>query len=167
MYAPQDLPAQKTSSVDGYALRRKQSPFHCSSYVADGLFNFLDTDQPGTYKVITSETHSISDVLPEGTVYRINTGGPLPAGTDAVIMVECTRLVSSVKDDNGDDIEEHEVEILESASLDENVRQPGSDVKQGELVLQKGEILRSAGGELGTLAFIGRKEVRCIILNGE
>jgi len=135
--------------------------------VADSLLECLDTDQPGTYKVITSETHSISDVLPEGTVYRINTGGPLPAGTDAIMMVEHTRLVSSVKDDNGDDIEEHEVEILEPALLGENVRQPGSDVKQGELVLQKGEILRSAGGELGTLAFIGRKEVWRIVLNKE
>jgi len=83
------------------------------------------------------------------------------------MMVEHTRLVSSVKDDNGDDIEEHEVEILEPALLGENVRQPGSDVKQGELVLQKGEILRSAGGELGTLAFIGRKEVWRIVLNKE
>jgi gephyrin len=76
-----------------------------------------------------------------------------------VIMVEDTCLSATVKDAEGRDIEEKEVETLVQMPSGENVRAPGSDVKQGDLVLQRGGIIRSAGGEIGTLAFVGRKEV--------
>ena len=84
----------------------------------------------------------------------------MPVDTDAVIMVEDTRLVSTAKDEDGNDAEELEVETLISVPTGENVRQPGSDVKEGELVLSKGSLLRSTGGEIGTLAFVGRTRVR-------
>ena len=74
-------------------------------------------------------------------------------------MVEDTRLVSTFKDGNGKDGEERQVETLAQIPPGENVRLPGSDVKKGDLVLQKGEIITSVGGEIGTLAFVGRKEV--------
>lgn len=119
----------------------------------------LASDKPGIYKVVTSSTHKLSDVLPEGTIYRINTGGPLPAGTDTVIMVEDTRLVSSIKDEDGEDLEEAEVETLVEIPVGENVRAPGSDVRKGDLALQKGQIIHGTGGEIGTLVFVGRKEV--------
>ena len=115
----------------------------------------------GVYKVVSSATHNTRDPLPDGIIYRINTGGPLPAGTDTVIMVEDTKLVTAIKDEDGQDTEELEVETLVEVPEGENVRQPGSDVKQGDLVLQKGELLRSTGGEIGTLAFVGRSEVMC------
>jgi gephyrin len=112
------------------------------------------------YKVVTSKTHALSTLLPPGSIYRINTGNPLPAGTDTVIMVEDTHLISTMKDPDGIvDGEENEVEILAQVPTGENVRAPGSDVRQGDLVLQKGERIRSSGGEIGTLAFVGRKEV--------
>ncbi|KAJ7034160.1 MoaB/Mog domain-containing protein [Mycena alexandri] len=139
VYAPQNVPPTSTTSVDGYALR--------------------STDPAGIYKVLTSQNHSVGTPLPAGSIYRINTGGPLPAGTDTVIMVEDTHLVSTFKDANGVDGEEKEVECLVQVPARENVRSPGSDVKRGDLVLQKGDILLSEGGEIGTLAFVGRKEV--------
>lgn len=83
----------------------------------------------------------------------------MPAGADTVIMVEDTRLVSTFKDANGKDGEEKQVETLAQIPTGENVRLPGSDVKIGDLVLQKGEVITSIGGEIGTLAFVGRKEV--------
>lgn len=73
-------------------------------------------------------------------------------------MVEDTRLVATLKDSNDEDIDEKEVETLVQVPAGENVREPGSDVKKGELVLQKGERIHTAGGEIGTLAFVGRKE---------
>ncbi|KAF6748996.1 molybdenum cofactor biosynthesis protein [Ephemerocybe angulata] len=143
IYAPQDAPLTSTTSVDGYALR--------------------STDPPGVYKVVTSSTHKIADPLPEGTIYRINTGGPLPAGTDTVIMVEDTKLVSTftAEDAPSSDLvgEEKEVETLAQIPQGENVRKPGSDVRKGDLVLKKGERLLSGGGEVGSLAFVGRTEV--------
>ncbi|KAF5388108.1 hypothetical protein D9615_000748 [Tricholomella constricta] len=140
VYAPQDAPLTSTTSVDGYALR--------------------STDPPGIYKVLTSQTHALSNEIPSGSVYRINTGGPLPAGADTIIMVEDTRLVSM--HDNAESPlngEEKEIETLAQVPVGDNVRAAGSDVRKGDLVLQKGEMIRSSGGEVGTLAFVGRKEV--------
>jgi gephyrin len=109
------------------------------------------TDAPKTYKVTTRNKPS---PLPADTIYRINTGAPLPLGTDSVIMVEDTRLVSSHSDG-----EEHEVETLAQVTIAENVRAIGSDVRRGELVMRKGEIISAKGGEIGTLVFVGRTEV--------
>lgn len=80
----------------------------------------------------------------------------MPAGADTVIMVEDTRVVSTYEDGSG---EEKEVETLALVPVGENVRNPGSDVKQGDLVLASGDRILSGGGEIGTLAFVGRKQV--------
>jgi gephyrin len=109
---------------------------------------------PGKYKVVTPATHQIYLPLPEGCVYRINTGAPLPQGADAVIMVEDTAL--SITSPEGEEVE---IETLTRVNQGENTRQPGSDVKQGDLVLEKGTLLASGGGEIGTLAFVGIREV--------
>ena len=93
-------------------------------------------------------------------IFRINTGGPLPAGADAVIMVEDTRLHSTHKDTAGADVEEAEVETLAQVAPRENVRAPGSDTRRGDLVLERGTVLHAAGGEIGTLAFVGHKSAR-------
>ena len=117
------------------------------------------SDPPGTYHVLTSQTHKLSDDLPPKSIYRINTGGPLPHGADSVIMVEDTRLVSVFGDETTGVEEEKEVETLAKILPFENVRKPGSDVSTGELVLTKGDKITRAGGEVATLAFVGRKEV--------
>jgi gephyrin len=80
-------------------------------------------------------------------------------------MVEDTRLSATFKDGEGHDIDEKEVETLVQVPAGENVRAPGSDVKQGDLILCRGDIIRSAGGEIGTLAFVGRKEVSLVSSN--
>ncbi len=127
---------------------------------ADQLTASLAVDPPGVYKVVTSRDHPIDKPLPSGTIYRINTGGPLPNGTDTVIMVEDTKLISTFgESDGGLSGEEKEVETLAQVPVGENVRKPGSDVRKGDLVLQKGERIMSNGGEIGTLAFVGRREV--------
>ena len=124
------------------------------------------SDTAGVYKVVTSKAHSLTDPLPPASIYRINTGNPLPAGTDAVIMVEDTCLISTMKDpESNEDGEENEVEILTQVPVGENVRAPGSDIRQGDLALPKGDRIRSSGGEIGTLAFVGRKEVHFSPLN--
>lgn len=145
VYAPQNVPATFTTSVDGYALR--------------------STDPPGVYQVATSRTHNVSDALPSGTIFRINTGGPLPVGADTVIMVEDTRVItvediSAMKDTGGVDVEEREVQTLVQVPKGENVRDPGSDTRKDDLVLEQGQAIHSAGGEIGTLAFVGRAKVR-------
>lgn len=101
----------------------------------------------------------MSKPLPEGSIYRVNTGAPLPQGADAVIMVEDTELVSTSQDAHGITEEEKAVKTLAEIPAGENVRAPGSDVKKGDLVLRALDRITQRGGEVGTLAFVGRKEV--------
>ncbi|TCD68488.1 hypothetical protein EIP91_010663 [Steccherinum ochraceum] len=146
VHSPSNVPPTPTSNVDGYALRASFTP--------------------GIYDVIT--THC-TELPASNSIYRVNTGGAVPAGADAVIMVEDTRVHSVVShphphssssSSTGIQGEEKQVETLAMVDVGENVRQPGSDVRKGDLVLEKGTVLRSAGGEIGTLAFVGRTEVR-------
>lgn len=116
----------------------------------------IASQPPGVYSVVTSSSHRITDTLAPDTVYRINTGAPLPTGTNTVIMVEDTHLAEEK------DGEETKVELLASTDPGENVRAPGSDVKRGDLVLKKGDRIVSPGGEIGTLAFVGRREVSVV-----
>ncbi|CAL1700302.1 unnamed protein product [Somion occarium] len=91
---------------------------------------------PGVYPVITTPLAT----LPEGRVlYRINTGAPLPLGADAVIMVEDTRVHSTHIDSSGR-MEEKDIEMLAQVDV--------------------GMLISSAGGEIGTLAFVGKTTVK-------
>ena len=154
--APSDVPSTSTTNVDGYALRGIL-PFSFS-FVPDLTHAHVAATYPlGVYKVLTTDPE---EHLPELTVFRVNTGGPIPPGADAVIMVEDTVVKSTLKDQVGRDLEETEIETLVRIPKGENVRLPGSDVKAGDLVFSEGAILDGLGGDVGTLAFVGKKEVR-------
>ncbi|KAF7965397.1 hypothetical protein HWV62_43720 [Athelia sp. TMB] len=153
----ESLASQRPLGDHGHHHHHHHSHSHAAPRQRTNLSH--DPSQPGVYEVLTSQTHSLASSLPGGAIHRINTGGPLPAGSDTVIMVEDTRLVSTFQNGDGKDGEERQVETLAQIPPGENVRLPGSDVKKGDLVLQKGEIITSVGGEIGTLAFVGRKEV--------
>jgi len=73
---------------------------------------------------------------------------------DACIMVEDTEVVT--RDEQGEEVE---VKLLAQVDRGENVRKEGSDVKEGEKVLEKGDVVSQVGGELGTLAFVGKRSV--------
>ncbi|EWC47907.1 hypothetical protein DRE_02789 [Drechslerella stenobrocha 248] len=137
--AVESVPAFRASIVDGYAV--------------------VHTDGAGVYPV-TAVAHatSTSDAAPlaAGQIARITTGAPLPPGATAVVMVEDTRIVEKTEDEK----EELRVEILASGLEDmENVREVGSDVRAGQLVLQKGAQITGVGGEIGLLASVGVQEV--------
>lgn len=71
-------------------------------------------------------------------------------------MVEDT-IIRSMTDDGR---EEEEIEILtDQVKPDENIREIGSDIRTGEVVLRKGEEITAVGGELGLLASVGKAEV--------
>ena len=141
--AREPVPAFRASIVDGYAViveKESKSP--------KGVFP------------ISSISHAKPGEIPPlqpNQIVRITTGAPLPLGATAVVMVEDTVLISTTLDGK----EESEVEILTDAvSPGENVREIGSDIKAGEVVLRKGEEITAVGGELGLLASVGRAEVK-------
>ncbi|KAG8527517.1 uncharacterized protein KY384_007669 [Bacidia gigantensis] len=140
--AGEAVPAFRASIVDGYAV-------------------IVSADAPSTPGVfsVASVSHAAAGEIPElqrGEVARITTGAPLPPGANAVIMVEDT-LVKSTTADGKD---ETMVEILTGAvKPNENLREVGSDVNKGDVVLRRGEEITSVGGELGLLASVGVSRV--------
>lgn len=80
-----DLPVTRTTAVDGYA-------------VAADAFNRAARGVKGDDGLVARVAKGRDDKQNPGDdtllVYRINTGGPLPSGSDSVIMVEDTELVS-------------------------------------------------------------------------
>ena len=138
--ATEAVPAFRASIVDGYAV-----------VVGDGAPSIKSI-----FPVVSVSHASPGDIPPlaKGQIARITTGAPLPPGATAVAMVEDTVIRS--KTDDGK--EEREVEILTDAiQSGENVREIGSDIRQGSVILQKGDKL--GPGEIGFLASVGRAEV--------
>ena len=129
-----DIPPHDNSSVDGYAVRaadiQDASPAHpCSLPVME--------DIPAGI----IPTHSLG----AGQTSRIMTGGVMPDGADAVVMVENTIPESD------------RVQILKPVTTGQNVRYRGEDVQIGQKVLSVGTTL--GPGEIGLLASFQRSFV--------
>ena len=83
--------------------------------------------------------------LKRGECVSIMTGAPLPAGADAVVMVEYTETHDGA------------VNIDRGVRSGENVVQQGSETRAGAIVLRRGKRLGAA--ELGLLATVGESQV--------
>lgn len=140
--ARENVPAFRASIVDGYAVVVPK-----------------DGNMKGVYPV-TAVSHAAPgdmSALKEGQIARITTGAPLPPGATSVIMVEDTILKSTTGDKN----EELEVEIrADGVREGENIREVGSDIGQGSVILRKGEQVSGVGGEIGLLAAVGVSHVQ-------
>jgi gephyrin len=140
--ATESVPAFRASIVDGYAVK-----IPATGKFEKGIYpvSIISHAQPGEVKELN-----------EGEIARITTGAPLPPGADAVVMVEDT-ILKSLTDDGK---EEKEIEIFtDEIKPNENVREVGSDVKEGEIILKAGEGVTVVGGEFGLLASVGTKNV--------
>lgn len=140
--AEEAVPAFRASIVDGYALivpPEGPSP--------QGVFPVVSVSHANPGEVKT---------LSQGQIARVTTGAPLPPGATSVVMVEDTVLRTTTDDGK----EEKEVEILtDQVKPGENVREIGSDVRAGDVILKQGEQVTAIGGELGLLASVGKREV--------
>jgi gephyrin len=70
-------------------------------------------------------------------------------------MVEDTLVISETPEG-----EEQEVRLLASIPAGENIREIGSDVQIGHIILHKGDEITFAGGEVGILASVGVASVK-------
>ncbi len=133
--APSDLPTFTRSTMDGFAVRA------ADTYGAtEGLPAYLDISG----EVLMGQAPPAS--LVPGRVMRIATGGMLPIGADAVVMVEQTQEVG-----------DHTVEVLRPVAPGENLVQVGEDVRAGDPILERGHRLRPQ--DLGGLLALGVTEV--------
>lgn len=143
--ANESVPAFRASIVDGYAV---VASTHVLVPSTKGIFPVTGISHAQAGKDMAH--------LRSGEVARITTGAPLPPGATAVVMVEDTVLRSMTEDGK----EEKEVEILtDEIKPGENVREVGSDVKAGSVIMKKGEGITAVGGEFGLLASVGTREV--------
>ena len=129
--APEPLPAFARSTVDGYAL-----------HAADtfGANESLPAYLPLMGEVPMGTAPGFE--LPRGAAAAIHTGGMLPVGADAVLMLEYTQLSRPA-----------ELEIMRAVGVGENVLKVGEDVETGQMVLPAGTFLRAA--EIGGLLALG------------
>jgi molybdopterin molybdotransferase len=120
--APSDLPSFDRSAMDGYAVRARDT-FEASQF------------KPRLLKPTEK------DSVHEGEAKQVWTGGMLPKGADAVVMLEHTK---KVKDG---------IEVLAAVTPGENVSKRGEDIRKGEVVVKAG--VRLLPQHLGLLAGLG------------
>ncbi len=144
-FAPHPLPDFPRTTVDGYAVRARDT--------------FGASDSLPAYLTLIGEVpmgDTPSFELGAGQCALIHTGGMLPNGADAAVMVEYTQQTSEVYGDLGG--LSREIEIFKSVADGENVIRIGEDVAQGQLVLPKGTQLRPA--EIGGLMALGLTSIQ-------
>ena len=129
--APADLPAERRSVMDGYAVR-----------AAD--LAGASSEAPTSLDVIGAVPMGavFAGSVGRGQAVAIATGGFVPDGADAVVMVEHTQTTG-----------EGTVAVMRSVAAGANVVQPGEDLARGEGVLPAGRRLRAA--DLAVLATFG------------
>ncbi len=144
--APHPLPEFERTSVDGYAVRAQDT--------------FGASDSLPAYLTLIGEV-PMGDApafeLGAGQCALIHTGGMLPKGANAVVMLEYTQQTSEVSPDFRS-LKSVEIEISRAVAEGENVIHTGEDVAQGQLILPKGTRLRPA--EIGGLMALGITTVR-------
>ncbi|MBN2555706.1 MAG: molybdopterin molybdenumtransferase MoeA [Anaerolineales bacterium] len=133
--APIALPPFNRSTVDGYAVRAADTYGASASLPA--------------YLKLIGEVHmgAAADItlLPQ-TAAVVHTGGMIPDGADAVVMLEDT-----------DHAREGEIEIHKPAAVQENILLQGEDVQAGDSILIAGTRLRAQ--EIGGLMGLGLTSV--------
>lgn len=130
----EDLPAFRRSTVDGYALRA-----HETVGASDALPAFFDV----AFSVAMGKAPDRP--LHPGEAAEIPTGGMLPEGTDAVVMLEHVEVLGDV------------LNVFRQVAPGENVIQKGEDYAMGSVALKQGTLLGPA--QLALLAGLGESRV--------
>ncbi len=131
------LPVFDNSAMDGYAVRAEEV---ASATAANPVKLVVAEDIPAGRVDIP--------VLTPGTVHRIMTGAPVPAGATAVVPVEAT--------DGRADV----VTISEPSAAGRYIRCAGEDVRAGTTVLRAGQVVTPAA--VGLVAALGCHELKVI-----
>jgi molybdopterin molybdotransferase len=125
LVATQEVPSFANSSMDGYAVRA-----HDTAGAPVGLA-VIGSIMAG---------HQLNGTVGPGQAARIMTGAPVPAGADAVCMIEETETGSDGRT----------VIIGRELQVGSFIREPGRDVAIGDVIAPAGTVLGPA--HLGVLA---------------
>ncbi len=148
--SPEDIPPFPRSTVDGYALNSHDSFGASETFPA----------------YITVKYDIAMGSVPDFKVQklqsaRIPTGGMLPLGADAVVMLENAQIISYDM-----------IEVTKSVAPGENVIQKGEDIGINEIIIRRGRRLKPQ--DIGALAAVGiinidvfKKPVVSVISSGD
>lgn len=128
--ARENVPSFDRSTVDGYAVRAKDT--YGSSESMPGFLQVVGEVKMGEVPAVE---------VSQGTAVYVPTGGMLPKGSDSVIMIEHCEDVDSL------------LNTYKQTAPGENVIRAGEDIREGEILLNRGTKLRPQ--ELGALASLG------------
>jgi len=133
--ANSNVPPFDRAAMDGYAV------------IAEDTFGASETN-PVLLKCVgevkVGETSSLD--VHSGQAVRVFTGSAMPGGANAVVPLEFTRLNGEI------------IEVLKSVPPYKNVSRAGEDLKEGEVVLKRGEILQPQ--DAGILSSLGFRSVK-------
>jgi molybdopterin molybdotransferase len=135
-----DVAPFDNSAMDGYAVRAADT-------------TGATVDSPVVLRVVDHiAAGSVSRVtLGPGEVARIMTGAPVPAGADAIVMVENTESLEAGGSTGGT------VAIQRAATDGDHIRLRGEDVRVGDTVLRTGEVVSPAS--IGLMAALGVAQI--------
>ena len=125
-----DVPPFARASMDGYAVRAEDTSG--ASRVQPKVLRQIEQLFTGQVS-----THTLAP----GECIEIATGAPMPAGADAVVIVEDTEA------------DDDQIRILASVSPRQNVGRKGADIQAGQHVLRGGDLLTPS--RLGAIAALG------------
>jgi molybdopterin molybdotransferase len=138
IFSPEDIPGFNRSTVDGFAL--KAGDTFGASEAMPALLTLVG-------EIAMGEKTNIK--LSTGEAAKIPTGGMLPEGSDAVVMLEYAQLMDDTT-----------LCVERPVTPGENVVAIGEDMKRGDIVLSRGHTLRPQ--DLGALAALGIREVKAV-----
>jgi putative molybdopterin biosynthesis protein len=133
-----DVPGFDRASMDGYAVRARDT--FGADEADPASLELVGAVHAGTEPELTVEA---------GAAAEISTGAVMPAGADAVVMVERTERVDGTDGD--------EVLVRTSVAPGDHVMLAGADVAAGERALGPGTPITPR--EIGLLSALGRDQV--------
>ena len=140
--APIDVPPFDRSGVDGFAVRAADTANANDASPRRLLLNaeVIACGHQPRLEVVTA------------TATTISTGGALPRGADAVVMIENTELIETPQGPA--------IEVRRAMTPGQHIGFAGTDIARGETLLRKGSLLTSR--EIGMLAACGIAQVSVV-----
>ena len=129
--SPENLPPYPRSTMDGFAVRAQDT--------------FGASESLPAYLEVTGNVPmgQFPDRGPEpGACHHIATGGILPPGTDAVVMLEHTVAIDG-----------RMIEVVQPVAVGGNIIGTGEDIAANDILLQRGHCIRPQ--DIGLLAGVG------------
>ena len=138
-FAQENVPSFYRSTVDGYAVKATDT-----QGASESIPTFLRVVEE------VAIGYPAKSTIKSGECVYVPTGGMLPAGADAMVMIEYTEMFSA-----------DEIAVYESVAKGKCVVTPGEDIAQGATVVKKGTALKAE--HIGALASSGVWEVEVYV----